>query len=468
MRVWHVRKGAEAKVRKGYPWLFSNELAHSPKEAEPGEPIELRDFTDVPLAFGYGHPHSLIAFRTLTHGPQPWDGSLEDLLLNRLQRAAGLRRRLGLERASHRLCFAEADSLPGLIVDRYRIRGADSAGAPEQVLAVQVATAGMDRALPPLLRALERLVTEEGAAGAIPWERTALLLDQGATLRALEELPVLPKVWQRLPPGPWDGTQPTPILVAAGLGHSEPLPFAVDFLGGQKTGFFLDHSGNLGLATDLLSAWLGGASRGGSSHGGALTGSMRPSGERPRSLRVLDLFCYVGQWGAVLARAAARQGIATEVLAVDASERALALARLNVPAAVQELGPAGGAVASVQAERRDILQSLEGVPAGFDVVVCDPPALVKRRKDLLKAQRAYQKLNREALRRVRPGGLFVTCSCSGLMGEEDFREVLLRAQAQAGRSVQWVARGGQGLDHPVRAEFPEGRYLKCWFGVVEG
>jgi len=458
MRVWHVRKGAEAKVRKGYPWIFSNELAQSPKEAEPGEPIELRDYTDVPLAFGYGHPHSLIAFRTLTRGPQPWDGSLEDLLLNRLQRAAGLRRRLGLERASHRLCFAEADSLPGLIVDRYRIGAADpAAGAPEQVLAVQVSTAGMDRALPQVLRALERLATEEAAAGATPWERTAVLLDQGATLRSLEELPVLPKVWQRLPEGPWDGTQPTPILVASGLGRTEPLPFSVDFLGGQKTGFFLDHGGNLGLATDLLGAWLGSEQ-----HGGAQRGA------RPGALRVLDLFCYVGQWGAVLARAAARQGIASEVLAVDASERALALARQNVTAAVQQLAPSGEAAVSVQAERRDILESLEGVPSGFDVVVCDPPALVKRRKDLLKAQRAYQKLNREALRRVRPGGLIVTCSCSGLMGEEDFREVLLRAQAQAGRTVQWVARGGQGLDHPVRAEFPEGRYLKCWIGVVEG
>lgn len=459
MRVWHVRKGAEAKIRKGYPWLFSNELAHSPKEAEPGEAIELRDFTDAPLAFGYGHPHSLIAFRTLTHGPQPWHGSLEDLLLNRLQRAAGLRRRLGLAGVSHRLCFAEADSLPGLIVDRYRIGAAEPAtGAPEQVLAVQVSTAGMDRALPHLLRALERLVAEQSAAGGIAWERTALLLDQGTTLRALEELPVLPKVWQRLPPGAWDGTQPTPILVAAGLGRGEPLPFSVDFLGGQKTGFFLDHSGNLGLATDLLGAWLGGAASGGTRSGAA----------PPATLRVLDLFCYVGQWGAVLARAAARQGVATEVLAVDASERSLELARHNVPAVVAALWSAGQAAATVQTERRDILESLEGVPPGFDVVVCDPPALVKRRKDLLKSQRAYQKLNREALRRVRPGGLIVTCSCSGLLGEEDFREVLLRAQAQAGRTVQWVVRGGQGLDHPVRAEFPEGRYLKCWIGVVEG
>jgi 23S rRNA (cytosine1962-C5)-methyltransferase len=459
VRVWHVRKGAEGKVRRGYPWVFSNELAHSPKEAAPGEPIELRDYTDIPIAFGYGHPHSLIAFRTFTHGPQPWAGAEQDFLLNRLQHAAALRRRLGLNTASHRLCFAEADGLPGLIVDRYRL--ADSSpGAPAQVLAVQISTAGMERAVPDVLRALERLVAgEAGEPGAVSWDQTGVLLDQGSSMRALEELPLLPKVWQRLPPGPWDGSSPALVWIATGLeGGQAPgeedvgrrLPMAVDFLGGQKTGFFLDHRLNLGLAKELLGALLHSRAAGGP------------------AMRVLDLFCYAGQWGAVLAREAAQQGIGTDVLAVDASERALELAQRNIAAAVPQ--PKGGQAPQirVQAERRDILESVEGIPLGaFDVVISDPPALVRRRKDLLKSQRAYQKLNREALKRVRPGGLFVTCSCSGLLPEEDFREILQRAQTQAGRSVQWVARGGQGLDHPVRAEFPEGRYLKCWFGIVE-
>jgi 23S rRNA (cytosine1962-C5)-methyltransferase len=375
-----------------------------------------------------------------------------------------------LDGASHRLCFAEADGLPGLIVDRYRIApsaggtgaerpastyaerptGADgtpsgaerpdNTGAPEQVLAVQVSTAGMDRALPLVLSALERLVADDAAAGGPAWERTGVLLDQGSSLRPLEDLPVLPKVWQRLPDGPWDGSAPTSILVAPGLAR-EPLSFAVDFLGGQKTGFFLDHRLNLGLASELLAAWLG----------------KRPLG----SVRILDLFCYVGQWGAVLAREAGRHGAAAEVLAVDASERALELARRNVSA------QAGGPAVRVQTQRADILENLEDVPGGYDIVVCDPPALAKRRKDLPKAVRAYGKLNREALKRVRPGGLIVTCSCSGLLSEEDFRDALQRAQVQAGRGVQWVVRGSQGLDHPIRAEFPEGRYLKCWMGIVE-
>jgi 23S rRNA (cytosine1962-C5)-methyltransferase len=442
MRVWHVRKGAEAKVRRGYPWVFSNELSHSPRDAEPGEAVELRDHTDAPLAFGYGHPHALIAFRSLFPGDKPWDGNFEELLTIRLRRAAGLRRKMGVAGTSHRWCFAEGDGLPGLIVDRYRL---SEAGAPAQVLAVHLSTSGMERALPEVLGALERLVEEQDGAGA--WERTAVLLDQGSALRTMEQLPLLPKVWKRLPPGAWDGTQPTGIQVGIGLGvpEGEPFPFRVDFLGGQKTGFFLDHRHNLGLASDLLSVWLAGAS-----------GNREP-------LRVLDLFSYVGQWGGVLARRAAQAGIPVEVVAVDASERALALAAENIPATA-----AGGAPVTVRVERRDIVESLEGIPSGvFDVVVCDPPALAKRRKDVLKAARAYQKLNREALRRVRPGGLIVTCSCSALLGEEEFREMLQRAQVQAGREVHWVVRGGQGLDHPVRAEFPEGRYLKCWMGIVD-
>jgi len=463
MRIWHVRKGAEAKVRRGYPWLFSNELAHSPKDIEPGEPVELRDHADAPIGFGYGHPHSLIAYRSLGLGSAPEGGLTEDLVLQRLLRARDLRRGLGLDRASHRLCFAEADGLPGLVVDRYLIDPAAAGGerAPAQVLAVRPSTAGMDRALPAIFGALERLLADERSGGAAP-ASSAILLDQGSSLRALEELPVLPKVWQRVPEGPWDGGAPTPILAAPGLAR-EPLPFAVDFLGGQKTGFFLDHRLNLELASALVAAWLRGRPSVGSGAGSA------------NPLRILDLFCYVGQWGAVLAREAARRGAAVEVLAVDASARALELAVRNVQAngtiAPCAGPPAGGSVQAgppvrVHALRADVLESLEGVPGGQDIVVCDPPALVKRRKDLPKAVRAYSKLNREALRRVRPGGLFVTCSCSGLLSEDGFREALHRAQAQAGRAVQWVACGGQGLDHPVRAEFPEGRYLKCWMGIV--
>ncbi|HUJ74950.1 MAG TPA: methyltransferase, partial [bacterium] len=250
--------------------------------------------------------------------------------------------------------------------------------------------------------------------------------------RALEELPVLPRHWVKPLPACADGLAS---LLAPPVG--EPLALRAHLLSGQKTGLFLDQGLNLALAAHLV---------------------LRRLASRPAAaLRVLDLFCYVGQWGARLAQVAARAGSQAQVLAVDASGPALDLAAANIAAC-------GG---QVRILRQDLLAGMEGLePAAFDVVVCDPPALVQRRKDLPKAVRAYQKLAREALRRVAPQGLLVMCSCSGLLPEEEFGAMLQRAQAQAQRPVQWVLRGGQGPDHPVLAEFPEGRYLKCWMGVV--
>lgn len=243
----------------------------------------------------------------------------------------------------------------------------------------------------------------------------------------------MPKAWHRPPAA--DG--PVRIVVAGPAGAG-PVDFTADLAAGQKTGFFLDQSRNLALTEDFVAA----------------LARFRPG----RPLRILDLFCYVGQWGGRLARALALAGAGADVTAVDASASALALAQENIAAL-------GGAVRTL---RLDIIESMDGLePAAFDIVICDPPALARRKKDLHKAVRAYQKINREALLRVAPGGLIVTCSCSGLLAEEQFLELLGHAAFQARRSVRWVARGGQGPDHPVLANFPEGRYLKCWLGMVD-
>jgi 23S rRNA (cytosine1962-C5)-methyltransferase len=166
----------------------------------------------------------------------------------------------------------------------------------------------------------------------------------------------------------------------------------------------------------------------------------------------------VGQWSARLATALKREGVVCEVVAVDASQKALDLAQRNITAA-------GGEVKTMRMDIIEHLSSMEIPPC--DVVICDPPALVKRRKEVPKSARAYQKLNREALRRVAPSGLIFTCSCSGLLEEDAFRDVLAHAAYQAQRTVRWIARGGQGPDHPLLSVFPEGRYLKCWVGVAD-
>lgn len=443
MHVWTLKAGAERRFRAGYPWVYSNELAHSPREAAPGDPVELRDSAGRFLARGYGHPHTLIAFRALARDPaeaEPWS---EGGLLARLRRAEGLRRALGLGAVSHRLVFGEADGLPGLIVDRYRLT------TPAQVLVVQAHTAGAERLLPDLLAALEALASETPAdAGgrADAWAHTAVVLRNDVGARRLEGLAEAPP--QVLRPLPGVELAQAAIRVAAPpealLREGETgsgVAFQVDLLGGQKTGFYLDQAANVRLAAGLLAPLL-------------RSGSL---GEPSVPVRILDLFAYVGQWGAQLSRVCGNAGRVAHVTPVDASATALERAAANVAAAGATCEPL----------RADAMETLGDLPAAsFDVVVADPPAFIKGRKAYPAGRAAYVKLNAAALRLVRPGGLVVTCSCSQLLEETEFGAVLHKAAGRTGTPVRWVARGSQAPDHPGLAEFPEGHYLKCWLGVA--
>jgi 23S rRNA (cytosine1962-C5)-methyltransferase len=456
--VWTLKAGADRRFRAGHPWVYSNELAHSPRTTpqgaavEAGDPVELRDADGRFLARGYGHPGTLIAFRALGRDPaeaEPWGAAG---LLARLRRAAALRRALGLGAVSHRLIFGEADDLPGLVVERYRVRAAD--GAPAQALVLQQHTAGAERLHEALLAALQALVEAEHAAdgAAPPWERTAVVLRNDVSARKLEGLGDDPAGARVLREAPGLDAARAEILVAAppqsGL---DGVPFRVDLVGGQKTGFYLDQAANVRLAAGLLAPML---------RQGVL-GEPGTPGAPSSPLRILDLFAYVGQWGAQLSRVALRaHGAAqrpVQVTALDASATALELAAANVAAA-------GAACEPVRADAMERLGDLP--PRGYDVVVADPPAFIKGRKAYHAGRAAYVKLNAAALRLVRPGGLVVTCSCSQLLDEADFAAVLHKAAGRAEVPVRWLARGGQAPDHPVLAGFPEGHYLKCWVGVV--
>ncbi|NJL24831.1 MAG: methyltransferase domain-containing protein [Calothrix sp. SM1_5_4] len=147
-----------------------------------------------------------------------------------------------------------------------------------------------------------------------------------------------------------------------------------------------------------------------------------------------------------------------EVSLVDSSVDALKLASANV----RDLGVEVHAAA---ADAMELLGEMDG--ESFDVVICDPPAFVKKKADSESGLRAYTKLNRDAIRLVKPGGVFVASSCSGLVKTDDWTRVLVDASAKAGRTFKQVLCGGHGPDHPVRPEFPEGQYLKCLIGRIE-
>lgn len=429
--LWRLRAGADKRFRSGHPWVYSNELQESPKGLQPGAPVELQDAGGKFLARGYGNPHSLIAFRALSRDPAIEAPQSEERIGQALARAAAMRARLGFSQVSHRLCFGENDGIPGLVIDRYRL-------AASQVFAIQAHTAGADRMLAFLPGVLERLVASEKGPEASPWERTAIVIRNDLGVRKLEGLESEEPRLAREVPGLDLERAKIRVTAAAGPAGSG-FELEADLLHGQKTGFFLDQSANIQLAVQRL-------------------GAMDPKQLPQRELRVLDLCCYAGQWSAQFAKLFRERGIRARFTAVDASASALELAKRNIEAQ-------GGTCEPLKA---DVLEGLGPLPdRGFDIVICDPPALIKGRKDIPAGTHAYLQLNTQVFRLVAESGFVVSCSCSALLEEEELVRVLSKAAYRNRRFARWIGRGGQAPDHPVLAEFPEGRYLKCWIGYVD-
>jgi len=408
MKIWRLKKGADIRFRQGYPWIFSGELAHSSRDVEPGELVELHDANDHFLAFGVAHPSSNICFRKISGRSKDTDLLGVDFFIQRFEQAKELRKRAGWDQFSHRWVFAEADGLPGLVIDTFL--------GDEEITVFQISTAGMENVKNEILSALEHL------------KKSVIIEASTSSQRKVEGLtPVSRQII---------GSSEAHLQdVAIRLKHqNEHLSMRANFSSGQKTGFFLDQQANVQLLLDLV----------------------RERVKEKKRLKVLDLCCYVGQWATQLAKLCKDLGAEMEVDLVDVSESALALAKLNVEA----YG------AKTTTHEVDVLEEWP-VSDNYDVVICDPPAFVKKKADLAKAMSAYVKLNREATRKVAPQGLLVSCSCSGAVRENDFAEALNSAKTKAGRSIKWLAHGGHAPDHPVLLDFPEGQYLKCWIGQVD-
>ena len=206
------------------------------------------------------------------------------------------------------------------------------------------------------------------------------------------------------------------------------LRFEADLVRGQKTGFFLDQREN-----------------------------RRRIGSLARGAEVLNLFSYSGGFAV-----AALAGGAERAVNVDASEAALALARRCC--ALNSLRVRDDDFVAGDAFR--VVRSLAAEGTHFDIVVVDPPAFVKRSADLHAGLRGYKDVNLYAMKLVRPGGLLLTCSCSALVGEEQFSGVISAAATDAGRLVRVIERRSAGPDHPVSPHCPEAAHLKAWLCAV--
>jgi 23S rRNA (cytosine1962-C5)-methyltransferase len=201
------------------------------------------------------------------------------------------------------------------------------------------------------------------------------------------------------------------------------LKYGLDLVTGQKTGFYLDQREN-----------------------------RRAAASYARGRRVLDLFCYSGGFSL----AAARLGQAAEVLGIDGSARAVALAEANA---------ALNGISNVHFREQDCFDALDQLAfhrERFGMVVLDPPKFTRNRASVDDALRAYHRVNRRAVDVLEPGGILVTCSCSGSVSREDLLHVLSGVAQQTGRDIQVLEQRGAAPDHPVSATCLEGEYLKCF------
>lgn len=288
----------------------------------------------------------------------------------------------------------------------YRLIYGESDGLPGlvvdrygDVLVLQSSTAGMDGLLDDVAAALQSLL-----------QPRAMVLKNSASLRRLEGL----AEETRLLAGTLDG----PVEI-----RENGARFQVDLLGGQKTGWFFDHRDN---RRDLAALCQG--------------------------KRVLDLFSYSGAWGIAAAAAGAK-----EVVCVDASAAALELVQDNA-----RLNGLENRVATVTADAFDYLKQIREARERFDVVVLDPPALIKRKKDLKSGSEAYYRLNQAALQVLNYEGILASASCSHHLQREVLHDILRSCARHVDRHLLILKQGGHGADHPVHPAIPETEYLKSY------
>jgi 23S rRNA (cytosine1962-C5)-methyltransferase len=388
-----LRKDQERRLLAGHCWIYSNEVdttATPLKDLETGQSVEIRSASGRWIGHGYVNPHSLICARLVSRDhARPLTPAL---WVARLHQALTLRERL-YDRPFYRLVFGEADGLPGLIADRY-----------EDLLGVQITTAGMERVRGEILAALEQVLRPG-----------TVVLRNDTAVRELEGLDQGTEVVLGRPPD-------RVVLTEGGPGGA--LEFLVSPLSGQKTGWFYDQAENRARL-----------------------------GRFGVGERVLDVCSYVGAWGLRAAALGAR-----EVTCLDSS--ATALERVRENAARNRLGDR---VHTVQGDAFEVLRALKDEGRRYDTLILDPPAFIKRRRDEKEGTQAYSRLNRLALELIEPGGLLVTSSCSFHLGRDAFLRAVQHAGRRAGVSLQLLGSGEQGPDHPVHPAIPETAYLKTLY-----
>ncbi len=389
----YLKRGKDESLRRFHPWVFSGAIQRIEGKQEEGELARVFNSDGEYIATGHWQIGS-IAVRVLTFDDEPIDEGFWD---QRLAAALEARMAIGVadneQNNTYRLVHGEGDHLPGLIIDIYG-----------QTAVMQAHSVGMHICRNEVAASLKRVMQD----------RIEHIFYKSETT-----LPFKADLGQEN--GFLLGGSPDNIALENGL------KFHIDWLRGQKTGFFVDQRENRSLLEHY-------------SHG----------------RDVLNMFCYTGGFSVYAMRGGARK-----VHSVDSSAKAVDLVNANV-----ELNFPGDSRHEAFAEDAfKFLQQME--QDAYDLIILDPPAFAKHKDALHNAMKGYTRLNVRAFEKIRPGGILFTFSCSQAVSKDQFRLAVFTAAAQSGRRVRILHQLHQPADHPINIYHPEGEYLKGLVLYVE-
>lgn len=383
MKRIYLKRGKEESILRFHPWVFSGAIHHTDSTPEEGELVEIYTSDGHYIATGHYQIGSIMV-RILTFEKETID---EQFYRKRIQAAYTMRQAISTlsEGNTYRLIHGEGDNLPGLIVDIYG-----------STAVMQAHSVGMHHDRNTIAQALKHVLSDT---------------IQNIYYKSETTLPYKADLHQEN--GYLLGGGAQDIAIENGL------KFHVDWLHGQKTGFFIDQRENRQLL-----------------------------GQYAKDRKVLNMFCYTGGFSFYAMRGGARL-----VHSVDSSQKAIDLTNANI-----QLNYPNDPRHKAFAE--DAFRFLDNMPEAYDLIILDPPAFAKHKDALRNAIKGYIRLNRKAMEQIEPGGILFTFSCSQAVDKNQFRTAVFSAAAAARRNVRILHQLHQPADHPINIFHPEGEYLK--------
>ncbi len=385
MKQIYLKRGKEESLLRFHPWIFSGAVHHMSEEPEEGEVVEVYTSEKEYIATGHFQIGSIMV-RVLSFEHETID---VDFYSRKLTVAYDVRKRIGLvdsvNNNTYRLVHGEGDNLPGLVIDVYG-----------KTAVMQAHSVGMHTDREVIAKALKSVMGDEL---------------ENIYYKSETTLPFKAELGQEN--GFLLGGAADDVAVENGL------KFHVDWLKGQKTGFFVDQRDNRSLLEHYA-----------------------------KGRKVLNMFCYTGGFSFY-----AMRGGAKLVHSVDSSQKAIDLTnanvRLNFPDDNRH-----------EAFAEDAFKFLERMETPYDLIILDPPAFAKHKDALRNALKGYTRLNKKAFEKIKPGGIVFTFSCSQAVDKDHFRTAIFSAAAAAKRNVRILHQLHQPADHPINIYHPEGEYLK--------